>query len=318
MFKPTNRWLLVLLLAALLLSACRPVTRPPDQAAASAEVFPNRELAEQFASLWVQPDKALLDTIVSPDLVYENVDVADIHNKASLGWKIRDVRAFAPDFHETLLDAFGEGDWYVGRSRFDATVADSPVSYGGLNLVHVVDGRIAEVWSVSDEVAVSRIFNEMRNDEKRMQFLWGDDSTIAGVGGTPQANKQLAAAWLQGDAAAQANLAHDQFIFHSTQYPGKHTYEERAAIMQELKSGFPDLQVKVDSPIIAGGDKVGFHFTMSGTNSGSFMGSASNGRTYTWPGIAIYRIADGKIAEEWFLLSAYTIFKMVELQPKRS
>ena len=61
---------------------------------------------------------------------------------------------------------------------------------------------------------------------------------------------------------------------------------------------FPDFQDKITAQI-AEGDLVATHFISSGTHQGEIMGLAPTGKRARWTGIAIDRIAGGKIAESW-------------------
>ncbi len=65
-----------------------------------------------------------------------------------------------------------------------------------------------------------------------------------------------------------------------------------------MLAGFPDYQTMIDD-LIAEGDKVVARITMSGTNSGSFMGMPPTGKYVSFTGIYIARIANGKIVEHW-------------------
>jgi steroid delta-isomerase-like uncharacterized protein len=51
--------------------------------------------------------------------------------------------------------------------------------------------------------------------------------------------------------------------------------------------------------LIAEGDKVVGRWTFRGTHRGDFMGIPPTGKKVSIMGIAIYRIARGKIAEAW-------------------
>ena len=62
--------------------------------------------------------------------------------------------------------------------------------------------------------------------------------------------------------------------------------------------GFPDYQTVIDD-LVAEGDKVAARITMSGTNTGNFMGIPPTGKHVSFTGIYIARIADGKIVEHW-------------------
>ena len=81
--------------------------------------------------------------------------------------------------------------------------------------------------------------------------------------------------------------------------PGvQHGVEGAKAAHQVMVTGFPDYQTVIDD-LIAEGDKVAARITMTGTNTGSFMGIPPTGKYITFAGIYIVRIADGKIVEHW-------------------
>jgi len=70
------------------------------------------------------------------------------------------------------------------------------------------------------------------------------------------------------------------------------------AAHQIMLAGFPNYQTVIED-MIAEGDKVVARITMSGTNTGSFMGIPPTGKHITFTGIYIARIANGKIVEHW-------------------
>jgi len=65
-----------------------------------------------------------------------------------------------------------------------------------------------------------------------------------------------------------------------------------------MLAGFPDYQTIIDD-LFAEGDKVAARITMSGTNTGSFMGIPPTDKHVSFTGIYIARIANGKIVEHW-------------------
>src|ERR1051325_6108522 len=81
--------------------------------------------------------------------------------------------------------------------------------------------------------------------------------------------------------------------------PGIPTGIEGAKVAHQMMlAGFPDYQTVIDD-LIAEGDKVVASITMSGTNTGSFMGIPPTGKQVSFTGMYIARIADGKIVEHW-------------------
>lgn len=75
-------------------------------------------------------------------------------------------------------------------------------------------------------------------------------------------------------------------------------FEGAKAAHQIMLAGFPDYQTVIDD-LIAEGDKVVARITMSGTNTGSFMGMPPTEKHVSFTGIYIARIANGKIVEHW-------------------
>jgi predicted ester cyclase len=71
---------------------------------------------------------------------------------------------------------------------------------------------------------------------------------------------------------------------------------KRAA--EGFRSGFPDRRMLVED-IICEGDKVAVRVTQQGTHQGIFQGIIPTGKQVNVTAIAIFRVADGKIAEEW-------------------
>jgi predicted ester cyclase len=65
-----------------------------------------------------------------------------------------------------------------------------------------------------------------------------------------------------------------------------------------MLAGFPDYQTIIDD-LIAEDDKVVARITMSGTNTGSFMGIPPTGKHVSFTGIYIATIANAKIVEHW-------------------
>jgi len=65
-----------------------------------------------------------------------------------------------------------------------------------------------------------------------------------------------------------------------------------------VRTGFPDIQVVIDV-LIAEGDRVALRTVWRGTHLGEYEGVAATGKQVVRTMIQIFRIADGKIAEEW-------------------
>jgi len=88
----------------------------------------------------------------------------------------------------------------------------------------------------------------------------------------------------------------DNFVDHNPepgQAPGR---EGVKAMFRQFFDAFPDMVMRVDS-LVAEGDLVGAHVTVTGTHLGAFAGIPATGRTVTVTGFDWVRIQNGKVVE---------------------
>jgi steroid delta-isomerase-like uncharacterized protein len=87
---------------------------------------------------------------------------------------------------------------------------------------------------------------------------------------------------------------------------------KRYAVM--LRAAFPDLHQTIEDQI-AEGDKVSYRWTARGTHEGEPMGIAPTGKQVTFTGIAVARLADGKIEEMWENYDALGMLQQLGVVP---
>jgi predicted ester cyclase len=63
--------------------------------------------------------------------------------------------------------------------------------------------------------------------------------------------------------------------------------------------------------LLVDGDWIAGHFLLSGTHRGPFLGVPATGRSVTAREFALYRIEDGRIAEDWEALDYDDLNKQV-------
>jgi len=102
--------------------------------------------------------------------------------------------------------------------------------------------------------------------------------------------------WNKQNIAAFEKYFTADFISH---YPGVDMNGEQViGLCKAYFSAFPDLHITTDD-LIAEGDKVVKVWTANSTNKGDFMGIPATGKRIVVKGIEVFRIKDGKIAENW-------------------
>jgi steroid delta-isomerase-like uncharacterized protein len=131
---------------------------------------------------------------------------------------------------------------------------------------------------------------------------------------TPEQNADLVRRYIesvydQHDPAAAARFLADDFNranptrAHQNE-PG--TADDVARVQRSL-SEFPDLSGRIDD-LIASGDRVVVRLTVGGTQRGGFadIGAPATGRPAEWSMMIIWRVACGKLAENWVVADRLT------------
>jgi len=123
---------------------------------------------------------------------------------------------------------------------------------------------------------------------------------------TLERNRQLvrqmnAEVWNKADVDAIDRFFTPDFVLHFLP-DGSDTrgLEGLREHVRELHEAFPDWSEDIKR-IVAEGDLVAIHYVSSGTNQGPWLGEPASGNTVQVNEISIFRIDDGRIAEQWLL-----------------
>lgn len=90
------------------------------------------------------------------------------------------------------------------------------------------------------------------------------------------------------------------FVFHDPGLPDVKDLAGARQFIAAYNDALPE-QFSTIEDIVAEGDKVVLRYSGRGTHKRDFMGIPATGKTATSTGIAIYRIVNGKVVEEWNL-----------------
>ncbi len=81
-----------------------------------------------------------------------------------------------------------------------------------------------------------------------------------------------------------------------------------------LRSAFPDWNERIED-IIAEGDRVVIRFTSTGTHTGEFLGVAASGRKVKVAELTVFRLVNGKIAEQWLIPDQIAMRRQIGIEP---
>jgi predicted ester cyclase len=84
--------------------------------------------------------------------------------------------------------------------------------------------------------------------------------------------------------------------------------------MRLWRTGFSNLKVEIEDSIEAD-DKVACRFRMSGTHTGPLMGIPASGKPVSVVGTGIFRVVDGKLADNWVNIDALGLMQQIGAVP---
>jgi steroid delta-isomerase-like uncharacterized protein len=105
--------------------------------------------------------------------------------------------------------------------------------------------------------------------------------------------------WNAGDLSLIDELYAPDVVQHDPGTPMPVTSSEALKMyVGGLLAGFPDIHFAIDD-LVAEGDKVLWRFTAQATHTGTLMNIPPTGKRATVTGMALFRLAEDKIAEVW-------------------
>jgi steroid delta-isomerase-like uncharacterized protein len=114
------------------------------------------------------------------------------------------------------------------------------------------------------------------------------------------------------DADAVAALFTPDFVDHAP-WPGQSgDVAGFRAGLADMVAAFPDLRVDVHR-VVANGDMLAWHFAISGSHLGPFMGAEPTGRSFRVEAMDMLRLEDGRIAEHWGLMDSASMAEQLSL-----
>jgi len=132
-------------------------------------------------------------------------------------------------------------------------------------------------------------------------------------------NKALVRRWFaevdKGNPTIEDELLPPDYIDHDPPLPGMAPGREGVKQANALlRAAFPDTVHTIEDQI-AESDKVVTRLRGRGTFTGECLGIPPNGKVVTIQGIAIHRIADGRLVEHWGVADKLSFLQQMDAIP---
>ena len=81
-----------------------------------------------------------------------------------------------------------------------------------------------------------------------------------------------------------------------------------------MRAGLPDLRIEIED-MIEEGDQVAVRYVCRGTHLASLLGEAVTSNPVIVTGCTVFRVADGRIAEDWEVLDEAEMMRQIGASP---
>jgi len=128
--------------------------------------------------------------------------------------------------------------------------------------------------------------------------------------------KAYVAAWNAHDSAKAADYFADKVVYYDASV-GKPVEGKEAAktgVIDNFLNAAPDAKWEIKGEPVVQGDRVGFEWEFSGTNTGDWGdGTKATGKHFDFTGASMFSIKDGKIATQSDYYDALGFYKQLGL-----
>ena len=136
-----------------------------------------------------------------------------------------------------------------------------------------------------------------------------------------EANKDIIRRWVEvwnsKNVAAVADLVTADYVRHDPNLPEIRGIPAEQQLVSMFLRAFPDLHFTIDD-MLAEGDKVMLRVTGRGTHQGELLGVPPTDQHVTFSAMLVYRLAGGKIAEQWALMDTLGLLQQLGALPTLS
>jgi steroid delta-isomerase-like uncharacterized protein len=133
-----------------------------------------------------------------------------------------------------------------------------------------------------------------------------------------EANKALIRRWCEvwntGDLGAVGEFVVPDYVRHDPNGPEVRGPEAERQLVAMYLGAFPDLHFTIEH-LVAEGDMVLARLTARGTHRGELLGIPPTGKQVTLAVMDLFRLADGKIAEQWVTMDVLGLLQQLGAIP---
>jgi steroid delta-isomerase-like uncharacterized protein len=122
------------------------------------------------------------------------------------------------------------------------------------------------------------------------------------------------AVWNRADVAAMDRYYAATYTHHDVSRPDVNTLNDYKQWARDLLAGLKDMHVAIDD-LIAEDGKAVKRWTATGVHHGPIAGIPPTGKRVSFSGMSVYRFADGRIVESWYVYDLFGFLQQLGALP---
>ena len=135
---------------------------------------------------------------------------------------------------------------------------------------------------------------------------------------SPEDAKAAVHGWIEAfnakDLDASFDLLAPDYVRHDANLPDVVGPQAEIEFVQGVHAAFPDLHFTVQQVVAEDGIVV-MRMQARGTHQGDFLGVPSTGREVSVSTVETFRVADGKLVEQWVMMDALGLLQQLGAIP---
>jgi steroid delta-isomerase-like uncharacterized protein len=117
-----------------------------------------------------------------------------------------------------------------------------------------------------------------------------------------------------GDWATVDELTAPNYVYHNPSWPVLTHEEHKQQVLIGFMAAFPDVKYNIED-MIAEGNYVVIRYSIIGTHKGEFAGIPPTNKRIELTSLCVFRLADGKVAEQWVENNSLVFMKQLGVIP---